>query len=467
MKGLLIFPCFLLSTLTAFACTIFSGIDPQGHTLVANTEDHRPNLNIYFKVRVASASTYGFFGTVYSHPDGWLQGGSNDQGLFFDTNELGNVPVRQSAGKKEYNFPVDPGSYVLQHCKNVDEVIDFFNTYRIELPAQVHLADKSGNLAIILNDTIIRTPGKFQLTTNFHPLRHDIGVYPCWRYSAVSKHITQKGVHKSSFREAMFASAQHGNTMTIYSNLGDLTSGDWTYYAFGYQGSEYRFNIHDLLKKGDRTVLLRQLFSEHPYLKYYDLATAKNNKEAVSAFKKDRVKYSIRERLEIPKVMIWNNLFWDTNYQAAMQWLDLWWAAVTEASSEDWMTKATVELLNNRPFEALGSLKETLALDPSSETAKHYMAHLKNQYNSSGHLKLRLPGYRNAGVVTVGGISSNPNYYLMHPEGDGWEITMNAGGTVNYYFLVDGKKIFDALNPVKQVIPTITGPVEMNIKKID
>lgn len=70
------------------ACTIFSGIDKRGHVLVSNNEDHRPNMNIYFKVEVATDSMYGYFGTIYNHPHGWVQGGSNDQGLFFDTNEL-------------------------------------------------------------------------------------------------------------------------------------------------------------------------------------------------------------------------------------------------------------------------------------------------------------------------------------------------------------------------------------------
>lgn len=458
----------LFGSMTASACTIFCGVDRRGHMLAANTEDHRPNMRIYFKVRAATDSTFGFFGTTYNHPDGMLQGGSNDQGLFFDTNELGEVPVRKTAGTKVYNFPVDPGSYVLQHCKSVQEVIDFVNTYSLAFPAQIHVADKSGQMAIIINDTILRTPGKFQLTTNFHPLRHDIGVYPCWRYDTVSQLIAQKGVSLASFEEAMFATTRHENTMTIYSNMGDLTTGDWTYYAYGYKGSAYRFNIHELLKDGDKTVLLRDLLPGHPYLKYYALSQAKGTGAAMAAWKKDRATYSTQERYEIPKVMIWNYLFWETNYAAADSWLDAWWDAVKKPGAEDWMTKSLVQLMRGRQPEARTSLEQWRALTPESETAKYYLAFLDQQYEKEGKLTLKLPGYKEARVVSVGGLSYNPNYYLMHPTADGWEITIDAeAGYKTYYFLVDGQKTLDPRNPVKQVIPTLAGPEEMNILKVE
>lgn len=464
----LLLPVFLLGALTTSACTILSGIDNRGHVLAANTEDNRPNMRIYFKVRAATDSTYGFFGTTYNHPDGLLQGGSNDQGLFFDTNELGAVPLRKTAGTKVYNFPVDPGSYVLQHCRSVQDVIDFFNTYRMEFPAQVHVADKHGQMAIINNDTILRTSGTFQLTTNFHPLHHDIGVYPCWRYDTVSKLIAQKGVSPTSFEEAMFATTRHENTMTIYSNIGDLATGDWTYYAFGYKGSAYRFNIHDLLKGGDKTVLLRELLAGHPYLKYYSLSQANATGAAVAAWRKDRATYNALERYEVPKVMIWNYLFLETNYAAAGSWLDAWWREVKKPGSEDWMTKSLVHLMQGQQPEARAALQQWLVLSPSSETAKHYLAFLDQQYATKGKLTLKLPGYKEAHVVSVGGLSYNPNYYLMHPTADGWEITIDAeAGFKAYYFLVDGKKVLDPHNPVKQVILTVAGPEEVNILKVE
>lgn len=466
-KAVALLPLLLLDVLTASACTVFCGVDRRGHVLAANTEDHRPNMRIYFKVRAATDSTYGFFGTTYNHPDGVLQGGSNDQGLFFDTNELGAVPLRKTAGTKEYNLPVDPGSYVLQHCRSVQDVIDFFNTYRLEYPAQVHVADKSGQLAIINNDTILRTTGKFQLTTNFHPLRHDIRVYPCWRFKLVSELIGQKGISPASFEEAMFATVRHENTMTIYSNLGDLATGDWTYYAYGYKDASFRFNIHELLKGGDKTVLLRDLFTDHPYLKYYALTLANGTEAAVAAWKADRAQYTALQRYEIPKVMVWNYLFWETDYEAAGMWLTPWWSEVDNPTAEDWMTRSVVQLMRGQ-VEAAAALEEWLALSPGSETALHYTAFLNGRYATGGRLKLRLPGYKEARMVTVGGLSSNPNYYLMHRAADGWEIAIDAAaGYKTYYFLVDGKKVLDPLNPVKQVIPTVAGPEEMNIIKVE
>lgn len=444
------------------ACTIFSGIDKRGHILVANNEDHRPNMNIYLKVKTATNSTYGYFGTIYNHPEGWIQGGSNDQGLFFDTNELGYVPRSKTAGTKPYQFPIDPGSYVLQNCKNVDEVIKFFNTYRIELPAQVHVADKNGNFAIINNDTIIYTKKPFQLTTNFHPLNHNIGVYPCWRFEAVSEVIAKNGISSDSFEKALFVSAQHGNTMTIYTNTGDLTTGDWTFYMFGYKNNSYSFNIHDLLKEGNKTVLLREQFNNHPYIKYY-ARTNDNAANAVDLWKKEKTQYSVDQRNEIPKATIWAYLFWETNYEAANLWLDEWWTEVKVQTAEDWMTRGLVQILNGRREESFKSFKKTLELESSSSLSKHYLAFLNQEYDQDG-TTISLSGFADARTVSIGGLSMNPNFYLMHQTDDGWKITIpDLKGIITYFFIVDGKKIMDPQNPVKQTIPTITGPVEMNV----
>jgi hypothetical protein len=439
------------------ACTIFSGIDNRGHVLISNNEDHIPNMSIFFKVRMATDSTYGYFGTIYNHPDGWLQGGSNDQGLFFDTNELGYVPLRKTAGRQPYKFSIDPGSFVLQNCKNVDEVVRFFNTYRIELPAQVHVADKSGRFAIINNDTIIYTSQSFQLTTNFHPLHHDIGVYPCWRYNAVTEIIASEGISPASFEKAMFASAQHGNTMSIYMNTGDLTTGDWTFYMFGFKDNYYKFNIRELLSEGNKTVLLRKQFNNHPYFKY----DGKTGQE-VDLWESDKSQYSVIEREEIPKAVIWNNMYWETNYKAAYLWLNKWWKEVKYPTAEDWMTRGLVQILNNYHDEAYKSFVKTLELDPSS-TSKHYLAFLNKEYSEEG-ITFTLQGFKDAKVVSIGGLSMNPNYYLMHRTRDGWEIRIpELKGTIIYYFIVDGKKVMDPKNSVKQIIPTVTGPLEVNI----
>lgn len=462
---LLFFLLFLRNSLIS-ACTILSGIDKSGHVLVANTEDHRPSMNIYFKVRKGTDSTYGFFGTVYNSPDGWLQGGSNEKGLFFDANELGKVPMRKSAGTKPYTFPVDPGSYVLQHCKTVADVIDFFNTYQLELPGQVHVADKDGHFAIINNDTIL-TNSSFQLTTNFHPLHHEIGVYPCWRYTAVSDCIHKKGITKVSFEEAMFASMQYGNTMTIYSNTGDLCTGDWTYWAYGYKETPFRFNIHELLKAGDKTILLRDLFPGHPYFKYYK-AGGNSTDDNLSLWQKENKQYSTVDKYRIPKALIWNYLFWETNYTEAKKWLARWSVNMKSPGSDDLFTTALVQLVNGEENPALQNFKACLQIDPTSEAANYYIDFINKKYDTDGRLQLKLDGFHSAHIVTVAGISTNPNFYLMHRTASGWEINIKAEpGYIPYYFLVDGKKVLDPKNNTRQQIPSVAGLVEMNLAKLE
>lgn len=213
--------------------------------------------------------------------------------------------------------------------------------------------------------------------------------------------------------------------------------------------------------------MLRELFPNHPYLKYYTLSLEKGTDGSVASWQQERTHYTAQERYEIPKVMIWNYLFWETNYDAAGRWLDTWWSEVKKPGVEDWMTKSLVQVMTGQQ-EAAASLEAWLAQDPESQTARFYLAFLNQQYTMGGRLKLQLPGYKDARVVTVGGLSANPNYYLMHPTAKGWEIMIDTEpGYKPYYFLVDGKKILDPQNPVKQVIATVVGPQEVNLIKVD
>lgn len=450
------------------ACTIISGITPEGNVLVGNNEDHRPTMNIYFKVVSASKATYGFWGTTYQSPEGWLQGGSNDQGLFFDSNQLPYVPLRKTAGTKPYTFNVDPGTYILQHCKDVNEVIDFFNEYHLDLPGgQVHLADKSGNLAIINNDTIIVTKQNFQVTTNFHPISK-VGEYPSWRYDNACKILSDEGVSYKSIEEAIFSTIQKQNTMTIYSNIGNLTTGDWVFYAFGNKKGAFKFNTYELLKKGDKSVPLRDFMPNNPNFEFYNLSLKLPFSKLSAAWKAKSKNLSASERMEIPKTLIWNALFWDTNFKMADFWLPRWWENVKKKNANDYMLKGMVQLTQHQLKSADECFEEVLKMDKSNDLAEHYLAYIHDDFNTKGNIKFHLDGFPNAKIVAVGGISFDPMYYLMEKTQTGWDLTLDIkDNTVAYFFIVDGKKVFDKNNPKKRMIPTLLGPIEMNLMSVE
>jgi penicillin V acylase-like amidase (Ntn superfamily) len=93
------------------------------------------------------------------------QGGVNEAGVFFDANMVEASDIKD-ADKKIY-FPGETNElmlYALGHCKTVPEVLTLFDKYKIpELTnAQIHLADKAGNMGIITADSSWLTSGNFQ-----------------------------------------------------------------------------------------------------------------------------------------------------------------------------------------------------------------------------------------------------------------------------------------------------------------
>ena len=79
----------LLLKIKVSACTIASGTDKKGQTWAMNNEDFFHTYSNYVNVYPATGkNTLGYMTLTFGSPEGTIQGGSNEAGVFFDINAL-------------------------------------------------------------------------------------------------------------------------------------------------------------------------------------------------------------------------------------------------------------------------------------------------------------------------------------------------------------------------------------------
>jgi len=166
----------------------------------------------------------------------------NEYGLCYDANGLPNVALYLDASMA---FPYSDYalSQVLWECRNVEEVIDWYQNHRwFSLGGQIHYTDKSGDAVVVSANT---TTGKWAFTrknstylvsTNFNLDNPENGYYPCSRYTTATQmlsEITDKNdLDVSACARILLEVHQEGTYRTMYSNIFDPVNLD-IYFNYG------------------------------------------------------------------------------------------------------------------------------------------------------------------------------------------------------------------------------------------
>ena len=283
-KVLLLGLALTLPVINSRACTIFSGIGKDGSVWNGNNEDGVFSFAWYLNVFPKTAdSRFGYFTLSADSPkngeDANIQGGMNEAGLTFDFNALDRqYEVKDFAKKKEY--PKGDGDilrHILADFATVEEVVSFFDAYWFQrgfTGAQMHVADKHGHFAMIgPSGSQILTNAPFQLSTNFRICggSPDEGA-SCWRFPIAKSMLEKNGASLESFtdisrRTVQNPNAKLGEGTTIYSNIANLTTGDfWFFFGHDYT-APFKSNIKDILGKGRKSYLIRDLCRQQPLKK--------------------------------------------------------------------------------------------------------------------------------------------------------------------------------------------------------
>jgi len=267
-KFLLVFITLIcLAGLYLFPCTIFNA-SKGGRVLAGNNEDlNTTDSRIWFYP--PSGGKYGY---VYVGFDSFsIQGGMNDQGLFFDYNALKFAKMMPSPEKRPIKGWRWLMNKIMGECATVDDVVSLLEEYNLGWwgPNQVMYADATGASAVIGADkegglSIVRKQGDFQVSTNFSLANPEFGAfsYPCTRYDIANAMLDDMDeLTVEYFRKILAATHQEGNNPTVYSNICDLTNKEIYIYNFHNFEEVAKFNLAEEFKKGEHSYEIVSLFS--------------------------------------------------------------------------------------------------------------------------------------------------------------------------------------------------------------
>ena len=253
------------------SCTIFTAT--IGDTvLFGNNEDYKLNNAYRWYVPAQNVSTtyfgdkeiygavfFGFDNNNYTDVDGWEQGGMNEYGLCYDANGLPDIELNLNPSA---SYPYTPHALaqVLWDCRNVDEVITWFQNIKWEgtLGGQFHYADSTGDAVVVsVNSTgqwiFTGIDTSFLVSTNFNLEDTGHGDYPCWRYNTatqiLSEITTVDELNVSACADILYSVHQEGTYATKYSNICDPVNLEFYFNSGDEFSVSEKFNLTDKLSE--------------------------------------------------------------------------------------------------------------------------------------------------------------------------------------------------------------------------
>ena len=252
--------------------TIFTISDGR-NVFFGNSEDGIRNQR-YTKIWFSPAineNTYGcaFLSLMQNESSngnvGIAIGGINSEGLCFSGNTI--LPESFVNYVPELGLVASDISYweiALSECGSVSEVIEWYYGHNVGgwWGNQIHWADKIGD-AVIISPTpenriaTTQKSGDFLVSTNFNPVDHSQGTYPCQRYDLVTNRLEDLSKRGDIIRQnlipilnAVSFPETHDYIGTAYSNIFELKTQTIYLYIQRDFDNEIIFNLNEELQKG-------------------------------------------------------------------------------------------------------------------------------------------------------------------------------------------------------------------------
>jgi len=247
------------------SCTIVMAAR-DGLVLAGNNEDRdHPQTIVTFV-----PATKDYHGRiVFGYDDAPVQGGMNDQGLFIDGNALRPTGWQPEPGKPTFALPfITTVLATCATCEDVETMVKKRNLRALER-ARFPIADRTGASMVVEYGRgrvqFVKGDTWYQIATNFVMSNIEDGNYPCWRYRAADKILSEaRELSVDLIREALEKTLQSGRSRTVYSNIYDLKKGLVHVYNLGDFKNAIVLDLAEELKKGQRTIALSSLFESSP-----------------------------------------------------------------------------------------------------------------------------------------------------------------------------------------------------------
>lgn len=237
------------------SCTIIYASDGN-IALAGNNEDWTsPFGTIWFIPAEQGKNGRVYFGWK-SHGRIIVQGGMNDQGLFWDGATAEHVEVPSDSSKPRYY--TDLIFKATEECSTVEDVLKLFDRYDKGGTWNGHylIGDRFGNSAIIEPLTVIRKTSNHQIITNFLQSKIKPENIKDSRYRLAENIFKQQdSLSVNLFRKILNAvhweEYSGSMTVTLYSYICDLKKGDVYVYHFHNFEDVVKINLQEELKKGE------------------------------------------------------------------------------------------------------------------------------------------------------------------------------------------------------------------------
>lgn len=239
-KIVCIYILILFTTHITNACTIFVLTDGNNTYFFNNEDNTNPNSRIWFIPAGKNHFGCGYVG----YDDGVAQGGLNTKGLAFDW--YAGKPVEYIPNESLIPIEDSTSERMLETCTNVDEAIEFYQTYREPsfAGATIIIADKTGASVIIgarngelYFEKVLESRVLGWASSTFEKM-----------YKPNSSIDLESGAE--ILEKCVFPEEEGFNAGTKYSNSYNLNNGDMSFFNFKTNSETITVNLFNELDKG-------------------------------------------------------------------------------------------------------------------------------------------------------------------------------------------------------------------------
>jgi len=401
---------------------------------------------------------YGYYTLSYfSEKNGEnfnIHGGMNEAGLFYDFNSIPHALVKDLNNKK--SFPLGSQkilSHILANFETVQQVADFFDEYWFDVgfnSSQMHVADKYGSFGIIgPSGSKIGKNQKYQISTNFDICGNGDSS-TCWRYPIAKQELDSKEIGLQTFRDICEKTSQKGKdgNFTIYSNIQNLSTGEiWFYFLSDYE-HPFKTSLAELLSKGRKSYLIRNLFESHPVTKLYDDFIENGGQSAFEKYQS--LNLTTTRKKEILSIFVNHFNGNEYNNSEAIPFLEEYlkydpigyWLRAERAIYYYQIGN------KNKAQDIVKTYKQEVP--KTSMDVESLLNLFDGKFNKDSNVTITLNGFQEAKHVFVKGLPV-PFDFLVKKEGKWIGKFKLEDGIYNYSFVVDGEKVFDNKTPVREV----------------
>ncbi len=254
------------------SCTIFTVQKGEQVYFASNEDWHSGDLYLGFSP--GTSGSYGVMKIGYM-VDGVLgfQSAINDQGLAWAIN---SIPATKMTYEQDKQYNIDEDNYfsMLEHeVASVEEAVALAEKFEFwaDMKMQIHIADKSGVAVVISPGAQGKLVYSWKpsgdghlISTNFN-LANPTSGYQDGRYETVEEMLEDLDTQDLGHKASDILNKVSLNTLTTYtmiSSVTDLSSGDSVFYYMSQFDEAARFNIYEQIKKEERVVSMREMFSD-------------------------------------------------------------------------------------------------------------------------------------------------------------------------------------------------------------